>query len=64
MQSVQEIAPENQAVPQEENSSRRKVGIEIRRSVDLPSRFFYGWRAASYSLRNAPRSRRPKRAIR
>lgn len=49
----QTIAPEVLAAQSpEENPIRRKRGVEIVRSADLSSRFFKGWRAASYSLRN------------
>lgn len=36
----------------EENPIQRQRGKEIVYSADLSSRFFRGWRAASYSLRN------------
>lgn len=67
MQSVQEAATENQAAPPTENTIEvqleRKIGIEVVQSADLPSAFFRGWCAASYSVRDARGPRRLKRVI-
>lgn len=55
MQTLEQDALESQAVHIPENAGdfqpERKIGIEIVRSAELSSRFFRGWRAASYSLR-------------
>ena len=71
MTTVQESDSQNQAAHLSEISSeiapKRKVGEEIVRSANLASRFFRGWRAASYSVLNdddALWSRSVARAIR
>jgi hypothetical protein len=56
MQNLQQTAVEGQAAHLIGNSgevqSGRKVGVLIVCSASLPSRFFRGWRAASYPLRD------------
>lgn len=56
MRNLSDPAVEGQAAHLSDNSGEvhpsRKIGVEIVRSAELSSRFFRGWRAASYTLRN------------
>jgi len=59
MQSIIETLSDSQQVAHsQEKPGQRKVGVEIVRSAELGSRFYRGWRPASYSLRDDLWSRR------